>query len=334
MISQMFWVAGEQGFLHYSIPVNYVLNLGDLCSTGYTLLFWYEMNCVILYGRLPKDSLRTVIDIPIAILTFCNIISIKTHWIFYINSDNRYVRGDFYWIQVVCTYIYFALAVGIDIHGLFHGSAMKKKLYRKLLFYSFIPILGGVMQVTVGTFPFSVATMLGSQLFLYINMLSTKIRTDELTSLNNRASCDEKIEKYIETAEHDPFYLYLLDINDFKSINDTYGHNCGDEALIIVSHALRSVANRYDRFAGRYGGAEFLAIIKRKNIPFPIMFHKDVNALIEERMRQHKKPFTITIATGYTLCYAPDISRHDLVEKADSELYQIKAQMKKSKKKR
>ena len=84
---------------------------------------------------------------------------------------------------------------------------------------------------------------------------------DSVTGLLNRVALTDRLDQAIAALERQPgrFAVLFLDIDNFKSINDTLGHDVGDQALIELSHRLRRVARRADTIA-RYGGDEFVLV--------------------------------------------------------------------------
>jgi diguanylate cyclase (GGDEF)-like protein len=84
--------------------------------------------------------------------------------------------------------------------------------------------------------------------------------TDELTGLYNRRFILEQIEKCCEQNFAKPMVLAMLDVDNFKLVNDTYGHLTGDEVLKTLSSIIKK-SIRYSDFAGRYGGEEFLILL-------------------------------------------------------------------------
>jgi diguanylate cyclase (GGDEF)-like protein len=83
--------------------------------------------------------------------------------------------------------------------------------------------------------------------------------TDSLTSLPNRRAMNEKLDQMLELAYHKKHYLAveMLDVDNFKHVNDTYGHSTGDDVLVLLGKCLKEISS--DRiYAARYGGDEFV----------------------------------------------------------------------------
>jgi diguanylate cyclase (GGDEF)-like protein len=87
---------------------------------------------------------------------------------------------------------------------------------------------------------------------------------DELTGIYNRRRFQDEVEKHLAASRRfgDHLTLLLLDVDGFKQINDTYGHHTGDQALQVVSGALRAAVRKTD-VIGRLGGDEFVALLTR-----------------------------------------------------------------------
>lgn len=112
---------------------------------------------------------------------------------------------------------------------------------------------------------------LASRLATFIGVTSTELRssymrlaqaaiTDGLTGLYNRKEIQSRIETRI--SESGKFSLIMLDIDNFKAVNDTYGHKHGDEVIVAISDILRETAQKTDNSsAGRWGGEEFMLML-------------------------------------------------------------------------
>lgn len=148
---------------------------------------------------------------------------------------------------------------------------------------------------------------------------------DALTKLGNRAAFDEHFEKQIHRYQQNKFDLAItvIDLDDFKRINDTYGHIAGDKTLQVIANTLKKVIDD-DAFVGRYGGEEFVLIFSHVDKE---MVMKKLNIL---RKKVASLPFTfkndrvsITLSIGVTLIEQND-NVHSAFERADAALYQAK----------
>jgi len=102
-----------------------------------------------------------------------------------------------------------------------------------------------------------------------INELEKEINLDPLTKLYNRKALQNEIDEINFHIKHEKtelkYFVIMLDIDDFKKINDTYGHIAGDKILILISKIIKSIMQK-DSKIFRYGGEEFLVIMKAKEI--------------------------------------------------------------------
>ena len=158
-----------------------------------------------------------------------------------------------------------------------------------------------------------------------IQEVQAKSFQDALTKLANRASFDEFFAKELVRFHHKQFDLAItvIDLDDFKRINDTFGHTAGDKTLQVIADTLTKVMGN-DVFISRYGGEEFVLIFKDVD---KITVMNRLNML---RKKVASLPFTfkgtrvtITLSIGVTLVQRDDIV-HSAFERADTALYRAK----------
>ncbi|BAU27840.1 diguanylate cyclase (GGDEF)-like protein [Aneurinibacillus soli] len=164
-------------------------------------------------------------------------------------------------------------------------------------------------------------SLLHSLTFLHdkINYFMYQSTTDPLTKLTNRRTMDEQMKKWTENSI--PFSLILLDIDRFKSINDTYGHSVGDEVLKFLARKMKENARQHD-ICCRFGGEEFLILLP--NTEKNEAFH------VAERLRMSMEAGAspcgemVTISAGVSSY--PDCTSETakLIELADECLYKAK----------
>lgn len=154
----------------------------------------------------------------------------------------------------------------------------------------------------------------------HLKVLST---TDELTGLLNRRACNDFAKRAFEQASRDgtPVSIVLLDIDDFKRINDTYGHNIGDVALREMGEGLSRICHS-DAAVARFGGEEFIAIMDGAKNSDALAMCECIHAHVATILKGIC-PVTVSIGvatrSGY---FGPNFD--ELLTQADNALYQAK----------
>jgi len=146
---------------------------------------------------------------------------------------------------------------------------------------------------------------------------------DELTNISNR----RHIEFYLNNLKNEAkefdldFGLLFIDIDHFKNVNDTYGHNVGDEILKLVSQTLNANVRGEDKI-GRWGGEEFLAVLKVNNDNELQSIAEKLRLLVSKSsyLLDGKKKLSITISIGGSM-YKDSDDINSLVSRADSNMY-------------
>ena len=107
-------------------------------------------------------------------------------------------------------------------------------------------------------------------------------QTDGLTGLDNRRHLNDRLEEMFQHAQRlaEPFSCVMCDLDHFKSVNDTYGHQAGDEVLKQLSAILKDEAREIDR-VGRYGGEEFMLLLPGTVLDAAVTFSERVRKRIE-----------------------------------------------------
>jgi diguanylate cyclase len=151
---------------------------------------------------------------------------------------------------------------------------------------------------------------------------------DPLTKIYNRKSFDEGLNRSILEAEANghPLALLLLDIDHFKSFNDTYGHQTGDQVLRLVAMTLKSNMKGKDVVA-RYGGEEFAAVLPSTDLEGATLLADNIRKAIQAKellkRSTNEKLGRITASVGVAL-YRPGETPSALIERADRCLYAAK----------
>ncbi|NMM76422.1 GGDEF domain-containing protein [Acidovorax sp. SRB_14] len=178
----------------------------------------------------------------------------------------------------------------------------------------------------------SLATVLPpSIVWLVLRRLTDDLRNlaarDPMTQLLNRRGLTEALQRYFNSSKAVPAHLLMVDVDHFKRINDTYGHQIGDAVLCHVAEVLRTTVRLGD-LAGRIGGEEFLVICLDTDILGVMHLAERLRAAIENqaiKIPGSNYPLHCTITIGVSHNFAGAHVLEDAMQEADAALYRGKA---------
>lgn len=165
------------------------------------------------------------------------------------------------------------------------------------------------------------------ELLVSRNRLRSQATKDPVTGLWNRIAIMEILNRELSRANRDgtSVGLVMIDLDNFKQINDSYGHPAGDEVLLECGQRMRECVRTYDA-TGRYGGDEFLSVHPRCRLDETVMLGE---RLRREIGRNHvmlaQAPLWVTASAGVACSDVfPQADARQLIELADQALYQAK----------
>lgn len=158
-----------------------------------------------------------------------------------------------------------------------------------------------------------------------LEQMSELVREDQLTGSLNRRGLDDVFEREFARSErrHSPLCIALLDLDDFKRLNDTHGHSAGDQALIHLVRVVKDTLRTMDVIA-RFGGEEFLIVLPDTSLEDAVMTVTRVQRELTKRIFMHEHMrLLITFSAGVAL-RAPNEEQSVLIKRADEALYKAK----------
>ena len=161
---------------------------------------------------------------------------------------------------------------------------------------------------------------------LYAKMNDMAIR-DDLTRIYNRRHLTELLRKYLAEAmtKKVPVSLALFDIDKFKMVNDTYGHQCGDEVIRYVASLLNRGALKHGGIAGRYGGEEFVVAFFEKDLDETYHIVEDIhNQIRSEEIVYEGKHISVRASVGVASYPQTCANPGELLTRADWAMYHSK----------
>lgn len=288
-------------------------------ATNFMAYFWLMYVEVVLESILVTKEKRKWFLIALGLSIILNITLISFFDLSNPSLTKYLVTGAL--IVLPATFIIFSVAQIIHKVKNIQDMALKKK-YFTLIIWPVVILISGVLQVFMPDLPVFCCGSIIVVLSSYIYNQDSLIFTDSLTEVNNR----NMINHYLRDIKNysDTYYLLMIDIDNFKSINDTYGHVEGDKALKHMARILKEISSNNNCFLARYGGDEFIIITKTDSEEAI----KELINEIHERFSDTKEAlgYSYSTSVGYTkMNNDEDIDKN--IARADKYLYKRKDQL-------
>ncbi len=259
-----------------------------------------------------KDS--EIISVNRAFLEFFAVESIKSFYNKYEKICEMFIQDDGY---LQCTFENQGWQSYIEQNA---SLTHKVKLKKEEELYIFVVDISPIDAVDSGQFVVSLTdvTALENERTLFEIAAST----DALTGIANRLKFNTILEQQIAFSKRyeEPFSLVMFDIDDFKSVNDTYGHQIGDDVLVTIAHHVSDMIRQSDTLA-RWGGEEFAIILPQTKEKEAI----DLANKIRENIANLRfdEGFKITCSFGVK-AYHDRCNSDTFIQQTDTLLYQAK----------
>lgn len=163
------------------------------------------------------------------------------------------------------------------------------------------------------------------QLEKELKAMGEKVHEDHLTGILNRRGLDEAFEREIAraTRKKSPLCYALLDIDNFKKLNDVYGHQTGDDALVYLVNAVKE-ATRMEDVVARYGGEEFVVMLPDTNLDDAMIIMSRIRRDLTKKFFLHEnKRLLVTFSAGLAE-FQPGEDQESIFKRADEALYRAK----------
>ena len=312
--------------------LNRILNVSEKMVYYASLTFmayeWLWFIFCLVPSRIRRKSLPGVLTaLPFAAIIILDILSPKFGFLYKLTINNYCLTGSLTWLQRYITYGYFAVSMVYLIVKLkMRNTSYENKNYCKIvLTCSVLLVAGMVFALIFKRVPIEgpVASIFLSLTYVYL--VNAQVVTDSLTGVNNRKQFDKYLKNEIDKkARTQQLYLMLFDMDDFKQINDTHGHDVGDTALKVAAGALKKVYGEFGGFIARFGGDEFAAIIETDEGLIPQILAENLDKELDRINETNKYPFHLQISTGIARFIDDEDDEASLFKKADTDMYNVK----------
>lgn len=303
-----------------NIALSYIMNSFLFFGTVSIGFLW----CIYVDLRVNNSSRGALkravwLAVPFAansVLIFINLFGNGA--LFSVSPDNVYSRGRFVFVPYVILFFYF-------LYSLYIAHRRKKNTLRMTFFpvaCFIVPcmvgtLLQGLMYgLTIGWTSVAIAFM-----FVYTQTQYLDIYVDSLSGLNNRRYLDNLLSR-LRAMPETTFYGLMMDINDFKRINDACGHSAGDRALRNIGNILYNCVPD-NAVAIRYAGDEFIVLIHTDDENEAKQLVESIDNSLREFNLSSNESYTLSVSTGCCRFVTKDRSE-DILSAMDAEMYSSK----------
>lgn len=323
----------ENDVWHKGQMLSTIFNLGFFFSSyliGYFAFMYSE--CEINNTWMFNNKKLYLSFIPTLILIVLTFLTLKFRFFFYIDINGEYIKGPYYFLVLLFVYGYLLL-IGIKNFILYFNKKyyLKKEILLSLSSFVIFPLIFGIIQAFhTGISIICLGTTI-SLVQVFISMQNKRITIDSLTKLNNRDKLMQHLDSKINNVINNDIYFVMIDIDNLKHINDTFGHVEGDRAIKTIADILKQSCGHYTCMLARYAGDEF-SIVFEGSLESVEKLKNDIYANLKVYQELTNGKYNLEVSLGY--------SRYDrfkmkniveLIASADAELYKEKARKKKHK---
>ena len=310
--------------------VNYISTMLYYISNPLICLLWLMYTDYKIYES-KKGLFRRIpiYIIPCVISTVLSIISLNTGWFYIIDSNNYYIRGPYFWIMALIAFIYLILSFGMSLKDVItNGWEENKNVNIHLVIFPIGIIAASVIQILFyGVSIIWVCSMIAFA-SIFINIQNGEISTDHLTGLYNRRRLDEHFQRRQKMIKNGHMlFMIMIDLDNFKKINDQYGHTTGDDVLKEMSELLRQVCKISDDFIARLGGDEFVVLGERTTTEDIEHLVDDISSAATEYNTKQTLGYFLLPSMGYSI-YKKGDTIDTLFTTADQAMYRNKQERK------
>jgi diguanylate cyclase (GGDEF)-like protein len=257
------------------------------------------------YSQLFRDapSIKRILYPLIAIeaaMAALAIASVFQPVLFYVDAASHYHRGPFFAVFAVVQYGLIAFIIAVLI---VNKGNISRRVLLTLVAYPLPALIASLFQMLYYGLTLIWPMTAVFLVIAFCNIENRRAKTDYLTGTGNRRYLDEELERRIASAKAGSLlYGILIDIDDFKLINDSFGHEMGDRALEDIAHLLLSIVRVEDHVA-RMGGDEFVILADLSgDAAFDRMVSR-INSSVNEYNASRRRPFDISLSIGGSRYY-------------------------------
>lgn len=309
-------------FYESSYPVlNLFFNSGYFIIGLSLTLLWYMFSIrMAKVNFMQKPFMIALMLLPYVLIMGLILASFWTGWLFSLDENGFYCRGPYFAIQMIGCGFYIFVPFCISFARMF----MKRYyadvgLNLSLASFGVFPLITMLVQMFLPTTPSISIGVTLSVLLVFINIQTQHISTDPLTGLNNRNCMNRFLErKVLNIQKGKQLFLFLIDVDKFRAINENYGRLQGDIVLQIVGDTLKNVCGHLGHFVARCDDDEFAVVAEMNDFSDALYLRRYILMILGKKSDHLKFPLRLSI--GYTSWLFNGDSVPDYISRAEKQL--------------
>ncbi|MCI2068095.1 MAG: GGDEF domain-containing protein [Bacilli bacterium] len=234
------------------------------------------------------------------------------------NAKGEYVRGDLFYIHVILIAL---IVIEMELMTILYRKKMNRRYALSLMLFPVVPMFGLIAQYFL-ILPYGFVGIALGMLEVITNIQGRSLDYDYLTGAYNRRKLDFVLEQKVSSAANGKtFSALLIDLDNFKLINDTCGHLVGDQALIDAVRIMQKCLKNKDLVA-RYGGDEFCIVSEIDNEKALTKLILDIKQEVDNYNKAAERPFKLGFSIGQAI-YNPSEKKdfRDFEKLIDERMY-------------
>lgn len=323
-VMDMIWSLHIDGYLWLGGGLSWLINAAYFALLELSAFSWFVYACVVESWDILHDRRKFLLcAIPMWILFALLIVSAFNGCIFSVDAAGVYHRGPLFFMQPLLSYGYvvYTMIKSIQVVLTRKNSATRRE-YLVIASFGVPMLLCGVLQQLLPRLPVAAVGVALSYLLVYMNSLQLMVSLDPVTGISDRRQFLLSLHSRADSLRpQERLFFLFIDVDDFKGINDVYGHDEGDRVLRIVADALREVCAEHNASFGRYGGDEFtVAYVVGEEKSEKAICH-DLREVLNQRLASGRLMGRVGLSIGQVEFRRGEESIQDLITRADREMY-------------
>ncbi len=310
--------------IEYGHEISVFANTALLLFNSFPAVFWVTYADYKIFADWENLKKRMVwYFIPFYVTIGLLLVNLRTGFVFTIREDNTYERGVGVTVIALMTY---ALVTCLYLMTRRFKRKINGRLMQSIFIFMLIPVAAGIIQMLAYGLLLIWPAFILATLIAFFQIEKEAIQKDPLTGLAVRELLEQRVQYLMSRGIG--FSIIMIDMNDFKGINDRFGHHEGDQALLLTADLFVKNQHKCDMIC-RYGGDEFTLLLDTS-------VNEQVQDMVTELQKQFEefnktggKPYKLSLSAGYASWNLGNQKTLDeILRDADTMMYQKKNEYK------